>query len=455
MDLKLKISQKEGTSMSSLVKLMCSLKCRMKADTHKGELTIEGMDDNNIENVIDSIDEAFEIVGVDIVPTVELPEPEEPVVTAESLEIPKIEFSNKEVEDQANKLMRIVYWMIYSNKAQPRDMCQYLMSTCAEILMKYSPRELVKFSVGDIVVCNYGNHPNGEVSGGHVHAVVCDIEEDGSFYAAPITKHKIEGDQQKYLTFEHNIDVDYTESKYTGGTILLKKGKFICPERVQEVVGKARADFFGKLLAALPDTFRFSHNDYAKKLSERYGDVDNDDSMLCAHSDALVEAVSAEVISDDRVTETPVEKTSGESMENLTYSDSSNEDMNEGKSFSSTQKPSAEDYIAELLASSLANLDKSKSVEEQTDKFLNCIAFQSNEKIIKQSFIVACEVKKIGYESIILELRNVYPNIKEENIKAILREEFNKWLTLHPDVKEKYPKISFMVLLKVFARTIR
>ena len=59
MDLKLKITQKEGTSMSSLVKQMCALKCRIKVDTHEGDLSIEGMDDNNVENVIDSIDEAF------------------------------------------------------------------------------------------------------------------------------------------------------------------------------------------------------------------------------------------------------------------------------------------------------------------------------------------------------------------------------------------------------------
>ena len=490
MDLKLKITQKEGTSMSSLVKQMCALKCRIKVDAQEGDLSIVGMDDNNVENVIDSIDEAFNIVGVDIVPTVEIPEPEEPVVTAESLEIAKIEFSNKEVEDQVNKLMRVIYWAMYSNKAHPRDICQYLMATGTEIAMKYNPREVVDFSIGDIVVCNYGNHLSGEISGGHVHAVVCDIDEDGTFYAAPITKAKLDGNQQKYLPFEANLDVDYTVSRYTGGTILLKKGGYIRPERIQDVVGKARPEFFEKLLAALPDTVRFSHNDYAEKLSEKYGDVDNDDSMLFDDTDEIIGAVTsdevvteapaeetsgdivnenpAEETSGDVVTETPAEETSGDAVNetpaevtssevvgDTSTSDSSNEDMNEGKSSNDTKKPSAEDYVAELLASSLANLDKSKPVEEQIEMFLNGIGFQTNEKIIKQSFVAACEVKKVGYESIILELRNVYPKIREEIIKATMREEFKKWLTLYPEAKEKYPKISFMVLLKVFARKMR
>lgn len=452
MELKLKITQKEGSSMSSLVKQMCALKCRIKVDAHEGDISIEGMDDNNVENVIDSIDEVFNIVGVDIVPAVEIPEPEEHVVTAESLEIAKIAFSNKEVEDQVNKLMRVIYWAMYSSKAPPRDICQYLMSTGTEIAMKYNPREVADFSIGDIVVCNYGNHLSGEISGGHVHAVVCDIDEDGTLYAAPITKAKLEGNRLKYLPFEANLDVDYTVSRYTGGTILLKKGGYIRPERIQEVVGKVRPELFEKLLAVLPDTVRFSHNGYAEKLSEKYGDVDNDDNMLLDDTDEIIGAVN----SDEVATETPVGDVVNETLEEETSaSDSSNEDMNEGKSSNDTKKPSAEDYVAELLASSLANLDKSKPVEEQIEMFLNGIGFQTNEKIIRQSFVAACEVKKVGYESIILELRNVYPKINEEIIKTTMRKEFKKWLTLYPEAKEKYPKISFMVLLKVFVRKMR
>ena len=468
MDLKLKITQKEGTSMSSLVKQMCGLKCRIKVDIHEGHLSIEGMDDNNVENVIDSIGEAFNVVGVDIVPTVEIPEPKEPVVTAESLEIAKIEFYNKEVEDQANKLMRIIYWAMYSNKAHPRDICQYLMAAGTEIAMKYNTREVVNFSIGDIVICNYGNHLGGEISGRYVHSVVCDIDEDGTFYAAPITKSKLKGEQQRYLPIEANLDVDYTVPRYTGGTILLKKGGYIRPERIQEVVGKVRPEFFSKLLAAILDTVRFSHSDYAEKLSEKYGDVDNDDRMLLDDTDEILGVVTSEEASDEVVTETSVEETSGDAVTetlaeeksgkvvgDTSISDSSNEDMNEGRSPNGTKRPSAEDYISKLLASSLASLDKSKHIEQQIDMFLNDIGFQTNEKIIKLSFAAACKVKKIGYESIIFELHHVYPTLRQEIIKATMREEFKKWLTLYPEIKEKYATISFMALLKVFARKMK
>ncbi len=269
MDLMLKVTQKEGTSMASLIKQMCALKCRIKVDVHEGDISIVGMDDNNVENIIDSIDEAFYIVGVDIVPTVEIPEPEE--------------LSEK-----------------------------------------------------------YGDDDNDDTE---------DVSDEG------------------VIETSRNVVVETPEEETTG----------------------------------------------------------------------------------DAGTASSTEGNSDESIGVLTNSDSSKEDMNEVKASNDTKKISAEDYVAEILASSLASLDKSKPIVEQIDMFLNSIGFQTNEKIIKQSFVAACEVKKIGYENIILELRNVYPKIREEIIKATMREEFNKWLTLHPEVKERYPKISFMVLLKVFA----
>lgn len=432
MDLKLKITQKEGTSMSGLIKQMSGLKCRIKVDIDEGECSIVGIEDNSVENVIDSIDEAFNIVGVDIVPTVEVPEPEVPVVTEDSLEIAKIEFSNKSVENRVNKLMRIIYWAMYYNNASSRDICQYLMSTGVEIAMKYNTHEIVNFSIGDIVNCNFGNHLNGEISGGHVHAIVCDIDdEEGTFYAAPITKEKLEENPQKYLKFKANLDVDYTVSKYNGGTVLLKKGGYIRPERIQEVVGTVRPEFFARLLEALPDTIRFSHNDYAEKYSEKYGDVENDDSMLFDDTDDAIGEETSDVVANETANE---------------------ENSGEGNTSKDVKKISVEDYVAELLAVPLANLDKSKPIMEQVDMFLDCIGFQTTEKIIKQSFVVACEDEKVTYKSIILELRNVYPEISEKSIKETMREEFKKWLTLYPEAKEKYPKISFMVLLKVFAR---
>ena len=93
----------------------------------------------------------------------------------------------------------IIYWAMYSNKAKSHDICQYLMSTGQEIAMKYNPKAPTKFAIGDIVDCNYGSHLKNEISGGHVHSIICDIDENGLVYAVPITKEQLEGDETRYL----------------------------------------------------------------------------------------------------------------------------------------------------------------------------------------------------------------------------------------------------------------
>lgn len=423
--------------MSSLVKQMCSLKCRINVDSANGNISIFDMDDNNVENVIDAINEAFDITGIDIIPTVVPPEPEKSVITEDSIEFEKVKFNNTEVQEQVNNLLRAIYWAMYSRKAKSRDICQHLMSTGTEIAMKYYPNAPIKLAIGDIVDCNYGSHLKNEISGGHVHSVICDIDDNGTVYAVPITKASLEDDAAKYLPFLANVDVRYNNSRYTGGTALLKMGKYIHPLRVNAVVGHALPEFFGKLLMALPTTVDFSakYSDYENELAKKFGNVQNDDSMLSFES-------SEEQKGEESKTETSVEETSGEGVSEA----SAEEPKGKGA------KISAEDYLAVIVADALNSLDKSKPVEDQIDGFLDAIGFSKNEKIVRNSFVAACIVEKVGYESIILELHNTFPKLKEKIIKATLKDEFKKWLAEHPNVKKKYPKVSIMSLLKIFAK---
>lgn len=466
MNLTLQVTKKESTNMSSLVKQMCSLKCRINVDSLNGKISIVDMDDDNVESVIDAINEAFDIIGVDIDPTVVIPEHEPPVVTEDSIEFEKLEFNDAAVCEQANKLLRTIYWAMYSCNAKSIDMCQYLRTTVVEIAMKYTPKELTEVSIGDVVDCNYGTHLKGEITGGHVHSIVCDIDkEDGMVYVLPITKDKLEGIENRFMPFSANIDVEYLDnSKYTGGTVLLKKGRYVHPQRFGEVVGHVLPEFFGKVLTALSTTVDFSSNstNYGSELAEKFGDVENDDDMLSFG--ATEENNGTEKSSDVETSESPVEASSGEETGEAHVEASSDEETSENPvevSFDTEAKDSAvkadgkvsaEDYLTSIVSDALGSLDKTKPIEDSVDEFLDAIGMSKNGKIIRNSFIAACIVKKIGYESIIIELHNSFPKMREEIIKATLKEEFKKWLAIHPDVKESYPKISIMALLKIFAK---
>ena len=429
--------------MSVFLKQMCLLKSRVNLDLEKGTLSIVEMEDSSIDSVIAAVSNDFNITAVDIVPTVEKPEP---VVTEESLEIAKVNFSNEVVEEQLNKLMRIIYWAMYTNKASSRDICQYLMTAGTEIAMRYNPRELVKFSIGDIVDCNYGRHLEGEISGGHVHSIVCDIDDDGTAYVAPITKARFEADVHRYLPFEANADVTYSNFRYTGGTVLLKKGRYVRPERVQSVIGIVHPEFFKKLLDSLSHSTQFSQEDYSEKFSEKSEDAQYDDGMVLLESNFEI----------PEIPEIPTfTEQAGKAVPNET--DKNNNDDKEGEISTAKKKISMSEYLASLITDSLDALDKSKSSEDQVDSFLDSIGFGTDERdTVRKAFVISCQLKNITIPRIYEVAKSFFPEIEEEFMEKVLKDEFKKWLdVVAPEAREKYPTISVKDLLKAFAQKMK
>ena len=294
MNLTILVTKKESTSMSNLIKQMCTLNSRITVDSVNGKISIVDMDDDNVGGVIDAINEAFDIIAVDITPTIVISEPESAVPEA-SIEFEKIEFNNEEVREQMNKLLRVIYWSMYHKNAKPRDIGLYLMTAGAEISMKYNPKEPIKVSIGDVVDCNYGSHLKGEISGGHVHSIVCNIDNDGMVYVLPITKTKLGDDETRYLPFSANLDVEYTNARYTGGTVLLKMGRYVHPQRFNEVVGHVFPEFFLKVLTALSTTVNFSSIEATS--DEETSEIHVESSFDEETSESLPEATSDEEIS--------------------------------------------------------------------------------------------------------------------------------------------------------------
>ena len=123
------------------------------------------------------------------------------------------------------------------------------------------------------------------------------------------------------------------------------------------------------------------------------------------------------------------------------------------KSKSTVKKVGGEESaLLEVIGFALDNLDSSKNVEEQVVPFLTDIGMTTTERMVTQSFIVSCDIKKINYENVILVLRDKFPKVKEELIKNILKKAFKNWLDKYPTLAEKCPKISLMAVLKVFAK---
>lgn len=451
-------SQKDG-SFISLIKEVDKISCRISIDFENGFVSVENVNDIMIDSVIELVNNYYTIVGVDIVNTLEnstenpiaaiatksisdVPsntvETDETVIeagptilepqTEDDLIIKKFEFQNEYLERLINKYVRTISWVMFKMNISEKEVADYIYTAMNEISMRYNKKRCIDFSIGDVVDCSYGVHLPGEINGGHVSAIVCNISRDSMVYLVPITKAQTNIVSHSYLTFNAPKDVVYENDYYKGGTALLDKGKYVRAERFNAVIGKTTPAFFEKILRKLANTF-----DFTKEFAER---VEEERELPLTTTD--------EVVANSFTTEKTSTETVGESDD--TTINKAEQSPNPAKKYN------VEDTLQEVIGFAFDKLDPSKNVEDQVENFLTDIGMVSNEKMITQSFVIACDIKKIKYDNVIFKLHEVFPEMNEETIKNTLKETFKYWLEKYPTLAEKCPKISIMAILKLFAK---
>ena len=458
-----KVSSIKDGSFISLIKEVDKISCRISFDFDNGFVEVENVDVIMLDSVIELIDNYYTIVSVDIDNTLETNEenpittmvPEamsdipsntvetdemgietEPIAlepqTEDDLIIKKFEFQNEYLEELINKYVRTISWAMFKMKISEKEIADYIYTATNEISMRYNKKECIDFSIGDIVECCYGVHLPGEINGMHVTAIVCDILNDSMVYLVPITKLRTGITFRSYLTYNVPKDVVYENDYYRkGGIALLDKGKYVCAERLNAVIGKTTPAFFEKVLRKLATTF-----DFTKRLAER---VEKESELPLTTTETTNEVVEKSSTTEENTTETVV--TSDDTTTNKVE-----------QSENPTQKYNGEDALQEVIGFAFDKLDPSKKVVDQVESFLADIDMVSNEKMIPQSFVIACDIKKIKYENVILRLHEEFSEMSEDAIKNTLKKTFKDWLEKYPTLAEKCPKISMMAILKLFAK---
>jgi len=497
-------TQKEG-SVVSLIKEVNKISCRIYLDIENGYVTVENVNETMIDAVIELVDNYYTILGVDIDNTFEETTAVQvaPVVvessadtTADAVEetvnettevvaekqptvlepqseddliIKKVEFENEYVEGLINKFLRTAAWAMFKMNVPEKEIGDFIYTSINEISMRYNNKDCIEFSVGDVVDCNYGVHLNGEINGGHVPAIVCNISASGMAYLVPITKRDNDNYSHSCLSFNTPAEVVYEGEYWWGGTALLDKAKYVRTERFNAVIGKVTPAFFEKLLYQLASTF-----DFTGCLA---GAVEDDSDLpftmreTTTATDEVVDEVVETAIETDETTDevvataTETDETADKVVETTTVTDETtdevvetptatdNADTKVTKSKTPAKKVGGEEAaLLETIGFAFDKLDASKTVGEQVESFLTDIGMTTTERMVTQSFIIACDIKKINYENVLLGLHEEFPKVKEEIIKNILKEAFKNWLEKYPTLAEKCPKISLMAVLKVFAK---
>ena len=470
-----KVSTPKEGNISGLIKAINKIACQLKLDIENGFVVAENIDESTIDVVIDLINNYYTLLSVDIDNSVkndvdgsndeekvEVSTKKETVSTPKALEpqseddliIRKVEFKNEFIEQLINKLLRTISWAMFKNNATGNEISHFIFSTISEISMNYNNTTCIPVSIGDVVDCNYGTHLPKEINGGHVAAIVCDISF-GMVYLVPITKQLDNLVSRSFIQYSVPNDIIYDEKDYVNGTVLLDKGRYLRPERLNQVIGKTTPEFLAEVLHQLSTTF-----DFTDKIAENSAKSTNFETTTAT------EAITPEVDETTTTGTTSPEadkptiagsSDNGEQQPTVIVSSEAKpeEIISQIATVSTTQKVSnVEKALLESFGSAFDKLDPSKPIQEQIDSFITDIGIPTGEKMLRKTFVIAYDIKKITYENVILELHKMYPTVNEDIIKASLKESFKKWLEQYPELAEKCPKLSLMSVLKAFAKRL-
>lgn len=312
------------------------------------------------------------------------------------------------IEECLNKLLKTISWSVNNRGASVDDIKGYILSTIESISMKYCPIRNYECSVGDIITVSYCNNPRGEVSGGFVHGIVCDISDDEIIYVIPIAKNETNGIFSRWhIDFRAPGDATYFVDGYEGGVALLEQSRYISRQRIKsesisiQPVGKVSSEFLDELLELLPKVFSFGKQ-------------------------ATVEEDNSKAIDEP-----------------ATNQESSN--------------PKRDYYgriLYEIIGEALDSIDNSGVVEDEVRAFMKKIGMDTTDGLLVQSFITACNIDKITYDNIASDIVNISDG-KKQKIEHSLKESFRQWINQYPHIKKKCPKISLTWLLKEFAKRMQ
>ena len=515
MNIILKGNQKEKTEIYTLAMLMSQLECRIKLDTTKGEIEISDMESKNAELIIKAVNDVFNITGMEILPTEKenvavssdnhksfkiescditqnnsdvcqedvtdirneelevrensIDKPENAAIQHENTTVDvkitqtepvsscnRIVQNNSQIQVEINRLIRVCEQAAKNTSTDTEDLVRFIKNARREIVMKYNPKDSTEYRVGEIVDCYYGNHLKGELSGGHVHSIILNINHDGTLYVVPITKWKKEGMPDEFLPFSANIDVKYNKPEYTGGSIILRAGRPINRERIQSIVGTAYPWFIEKVMASVSTALDF-YAEYIPESSEEEN-LFKGSTKISEKQDKdciIDETASINIENEDEVNDTELnEKEINEAESEQNKATEKEVEASAGVDNAIREnvkivKIPVEEYLSKRFEKVLDDVTSASGSDVL--KFLQGIGFPSRDILIIESFSVACEVKKIKYDNILAQMTHT-KDLDENTIRSKLKGYFIEWIQNYQDIKEMYPKISIINLYKIFAK---
>lgn len=429
-----KVSNSKSTDIANLLKEIIKIECKIKFDLEHGVVTVENVNDDHIDIVIDLINNYYVLLEVEI-DNLSLTRENEFVqfstnyvkpesasslckentatsdddymalehdldnttsVVPENFVYNKISFQNTNVENVLNKLAQTSYWAVYKRGESEKEVMDYIWTAVREMSMKFSPIPIIDFKIGDVVECYMGRHLPKELNGSRVLCIVANILDDHLVYIVPITKMTSNIGANSYLPFSipgdiTSIDSD-ADSDIDSGTVIFDGSKYIRAERITKVVGKVAPSFMQEVLTKLSNNFDFT---------EKYLSL----------------------------------------IANLESTSSSN---------------SGEIVLSKVIEDALNNLNPKEPISINAKRFINDLGMDTSDKLLVQSFVASYSIPKITYENICsyLKLNAKSIELSENQMAIVLKSTFKTWAATKPEL-DNYQYLAFTSLLKLFIKALK
>lgn len=430
-----KVSSSKSTDIANLLKEITKIECKIKFDLEHGIVTVENVNDNHIDMVIDLINNYYILLEVEIdnlnpnnpnesmqfstnsvqSENTTLPLCKENTATSDENQLAlendldnpasavpenfvynKISFQNTNVENALNKLAQTAYWAVYKHGETEKEVMDYIWSAVREMSIKFSPPPIIDFQIGDVVECYMGKHLPKELNGSRVLCIVANVLEDNLVYIIPLTKMTTNIAAESYLPFSipgdiTSIDSD-ANSDINSGTVIFDGSKYIKAERITKVVGKVVPAFMQEVLTKLSSTFDFT---------EKY-------LSLIANLESNSSANSGELV------------------------------------------------LSKIIENALNNLNPKEPISINAKRFIKELGMDTSDKLLVQSFIASYSIPKITYENICnyLKINAKSIDLSENQMALILKNTFKAWASTKPEL-ENYQYLAFTSLLKLFIKALK
>ena len=311
---------------------------------------------------------------------------------------------------------------------------KHIMSATFTIQMNYNPPPIVPFSIGDVVHCNYGSGIAGEIQGGYVASIVCNIDANNQIYLIPLVKRVTSLNPKAHIAFECPKDIVHI-AKYSsrpGGVVLINKARYVRAERIVEVIGQTTPEFFERVLKQLPTTFDFSAN--------------------ITGCENLVQASETSQSVEETICDTVVE----EIVSNV-------DTHKEFCPIAPKEISAREELLNTLIGNHLDQLNSHEEYMVQINRFIKNIGMDSKDEMLVSAFHIGYEAEKaICYDDIIPIIAEKHHHSKSF-VKSSLRESFDKWLlashqnsrTAHQDFLFAKSRLTLTHLINAFTKRLR